>query len=241
MRYGILSDVHGNLEALEAVLALYQEERIENFFCCGDVVGYGANPKECLEIVRGLRMLCIAGNHDWAVSGRLNPAYFNPVAKEAIYWTQKQLTAEEIGFLNDLQLVDKNDQLILTHGSLNEPESFHYMMYLSHAVETFRLMDRNLCFIGHSHVPQIIIRQKEKIWLSDTLKITMEPGCQYIINVGSVGQPRDGNPMAGYCVYDTKSQGIEIKRITYDIKLAQKKILQAGLPASLAARLSIGH
>ena len=241
MRYGILSDIHSNLEALRAVLDLCNEEGIEDFLCLGDIVGYGANPKECLHIVRGLKMVYVAGNHDWAVSGRLNPMYFNPVAKEAVYWTQKQLSSEEIDFLKRLQLVFKNDDFILTHGTLSEPERFYYMMYLSQVIETFRLMDRNLCFIGHSHAPQIIIQQGEEGRPSDTLKIKVKPGYKYIINAGSVGQPRDGNPMAAYCIYDTDSRVIEIKRTPYDIKSAREKILKAGLPVSLAERLAVGH
>jgi len=241
MRYGILSDIHGNLEALQAVLTACQKNMIEQFLHAGDIVGYGANPKECLEIVRKLGIPTVAGNHDWAVSGQLDPMFFNPMAKEAVYWTQKQLSAEEIDFLSHLELVYRNDDLILTHGTLSEPQRFHYMKYFSQADETFDLMDRDLCFIGHTHSPQIIMKQSGKSLPSETLNIQIKEGCQYIINAGSVGQPRDGEPMAAYCLYDTELRSIEIKRVVYDIKLAQKKILDAGLPASLAYRLSVGH
>lgn len=241
MRYGIVSDIHGNLEALQAVLDLCNGEGIEEFFCLGDIVGYGANPKECLHIVHGLKMTYVAGNHDWAVSGQLDPVYFNPVAKKAVYWTQKQLSSEGIGFLKRIPLVFANDDFILVHGTLCEPERFHYMMYSLQAAETFHLMDRDLCFIGHSHAPQIIIQQGEESWSSEALKIKVEPEHKYIINTGSVGQPRDGNPMAAYCVYDTDSRVIEIKRTPYDIQAAQEKILKSGLPVSLAERLAVGH
>ena len=129
----------------------------------------------------------------------------------------------------------------MTHGTLSEPERFHYMIYLSQAVETFHLMDRNVCFIGHSHAPQIIIQRGEENWCSDTFKVKIDPVYKYIINVGSVGQPRDGNPMAAYCIYDTDSCVIEIKRTSYDIETARDKILRAGLPTSLAERLAVGH
>jgi predicted phosphodiesterase len=241
MRYGILADIHGNLEALQTVFGLYKEESIEDFLCLGDIVGYGANPKECLDIIREMKAVCVAGNHDWAVSGRLDPAYFNPAAKEAVFWTQKQLSSKDIDFLKNLELIFKNDDLILAHGTLSEPEHFHYMLSMSQAYETFCLMDRNTCFIGHSHCPQIIIQGGEEIRCSDMLKAEVDSGHKYIINVGSVGQPRDGNSMAAYCVYDTEAHAVEVRRTPYDIKTAQKKILAAGLPVSLAARLAIGH
>lgn len=241
MRYGILSDIHGNLEALQAVLDLYHKEGIKDYLCVGDIVGYGADPRECLRIVRGLNMVTVAGNHDWAVSGRFDPVYFNPVAKEAVLWTRDQLSSDEKDFLNGLPLVHKEDDLILVHGTLGEPEHFHYMRYLSQAAETFDLMDKTLCFIGHSHAPQIIIHRGEENRPSKTLRITIEPGCKYIINAGSVGQPRDGDPEAAYCVYDTELRTVEVKRTTYDIRTAQDKILAAGLPTFLAERLAIGH
>jgi len=241
MRYGILSDIHSNLEALQAVLRLYKEEGVEDFFCLGDIVGYGANPKECLDIVRDLKVVCVAGNHDWAVSGRLNPIYFNPVAKEAIFWTQKQLSSEDKDFLKSLELIFKNDDLIMVHGTLSEPERFHYMVYVSQAEAMFHLMDRGVCFIGHTHAPQVIIQKGEEAQRLDELKVEIQMGQKYIINVGSGGQPRDGNSMAAYCIYDTDTRVIEVKRAPYDIKTAQEKILESGLPVSLAERLAVGH
>jgi len=242
VRYGILSDIHGNIEALETVLGLYQDEGIESFLCVGDIVGYGADPKECLDMIRGLNAVCIAGNHDWAVSGKLNPVNFNPVAKEAVMWTQKQLSSDDMDFINNLGLIFKNDDLILVHGTLSEPEYFHYTFYMSEAVgRTFHLMDHNICFIGHTHVPQIIVQQDEAAPCLDMLKTQVIPTKKYIVNVGSVGQPRDGNPMAAYCIYDTETSMVEVKRAQYDIETAQQKILKAGLPAVLAERLAAGR
>jgi len=241
MRYGILSDIHGNFEALQTVIGLYRDESVENFLCLGDIVGYGANPKECIDIIRELKAVCIAGNHDWAVSGKLDPVYFNPVAKEAVLWTQKQLSSEDIDFLNNLGLVFKNDDLILAHGTLSEPEFFRYTIHMSDAMKTFHLMDRPICFVGHSHAPNIFIQKDKEAQRENTLKIKVDPECKYIINVGSVGQPRDGNPMAAYGIYDTDTRIVEVKRASYDIKTAQEKILKVGLPASLAIRLTIGR
>jgi len=241
MRYGILSDIHGNFEALQTVVGLYRDESIENFLCLGDIVGYGANPRECIDIIRELKAVCIAGNHDWAVSEKLDPVYFNPVAKEAVSWTQKQLSSEDIDFLNNLGLVFKNDDLILAHGTLSEPEFFRYTIHMSDAMETFHLMDRPICFVGHSHAPNIFIQKGKEAQRVNTLKIKVDPECKYIINVGSVGQPRDGNPMAAYGIYDTDTRVVEVKRAPYDIQTAQEKILKVGLPASLAERLTIGR
>jgi len=241
MRYGILSDIHGNLEALQAVVDRCKKEGVEGFLCLGDIVGYGANPRECLDMIRQLKAVSVAGNHDWAVSGRLDPVYFNWTAKAAVVWTKKQISSDDIAFLKSLEPVFKNGEVILTHGTLNEPERFHYMAYMLQAEETFRLMDRSVCFIGHTHAPQIIIEQDETSRRSDTLKVTIDPESKYIINAGSVGQPRDGNAMAAYCMYDTDTRLVEVKRAPYDIKTAQEKILKAGLPASLAQRLSVGH
>ncbi len=241
MRYGILSDIHGNFEALKTVLDLYKEEGVENIFCLGDIVGYGANPKECLDIIRELKAICIAGNHDWAVSGKLDPVYFNPVAKEAVSWTQNQLSLRDIDFLNNLGLIFKNDHLILAHGTLNEPEMFRYMIHMSDATETFYLMDRPICFVGHTHAPNIIIQKEDETQCIETLKVNIDPQWKYIVNVGSVGQPRDRNPMAACSIYDTDTHVVEVKRVSYDIPTAQEKILKVGLPASLAERLAVGR
>ena len=241
MRYGILSDIHGNFEALQTVVGLYRDEHVENFLCLGDIVGYGANPKECIDMIRELKAICIAGNHDWAVSGKLDPVYFNSVAKEAVLWTQKQLSSEDMNFLNNLGLVFKNDDLILAHGTLNEPELFHYIFHLADATETFHLMDRSICFIGHTHAPNIIIQKEDRARCGEALKVNVDPRWKHIVNVGSVGQPRDRNPMATYSIYDTDTRIVEVKRTSYDIQTAQEKILKAGLPVFLAERLAVGR
>jgi predicted phosphodiesterase len=240
MRYGIFSDVHGNWEALQEVLQFYRKEGIHDYICLGDIVGYGANPKECLDQIRGLNAVCIAGNHDWAVSGRLNYDVFHESAQEAVDWTRGQLAGEDLAFLNCLPLMYKNDDFVAVHGTLSEPENFHYMIYMSDARETFHLMERQVCFVGHSHVPQIIIQHGEKMVCSAKMNAEVDPAEQYIVNVGSVGQPRDGNPKASCCVYDTVVNALQITRLTYDVQTACTKILKAGLPEDLAERLLTG-
>jgi len=241
MRYGILSDIHGNFEALQTVIDLIRDENVEHFLCLGDIIGYGANPKECLDIIRELKAICIAGNHDWAVSGKLDPAYFNLVAREAVSWTQNQLSSEDMDFLNNLGLIFKNDDLILAHGTLSEPELFHYMIHMSDATETFHLMDRPICFVGHTHAPNIIIQKEDEVQCDESLKVNVDSRWKHIVNVGSVGQPRDGNPMATYGIYDTDTHVVEVKRASYDVQTAQEKILKVGLPISLAERLAVGR
>ncbi len=256
MRYGIFADVHSNLEALEAVIHAYKNEAIDKYLCVGDVVGYGANPQECVDQVKMLAMITVAGNHDWASVGLFSVDYFNPVAKEAIFWTKNNLDNASRYFLESLGLVYKNEYLTLVHGTLNNPQEFNYISDNYAVEETFRLLETRLCFVGHSHVAGIVCRDEDgctfyhglfypgvfppKIDNSD-INIEIQENNRYIVNVGSVGQPRDGNPGAAYCVYDTAKREVRIKRIGYDIKAAREKIFAAGLPVFLGNRLTDGR
>lgn len=242
MRYGIFSDVHGNLQALEAVLRAYRKERIDGYFFAGDVVGYGANPHECIQVINDLGAVCIAGNHDWAVIGKIDTWYFNSIAKEAVLWTKQKSSQQDFDFLNKLKLVEKSKDFILVHGTLQEPSYFHYLADERQAEVMFRLMDRDVCFVGHSHVPGVFIKnQKGQIRYFSSQEVKLEEGFRYIVNVGSVGQPRDNNPMAAYCIFDTEEKVVLIKRANYDVEEAQQRILSAGLPAFLASRLAQGR
>ena len=240
MRYGIISDIHSNLEAMESVIHAFKEQHIQSLFCLGDLVGYGANPLPCLKMIQELNIISVAGNHDWAVSGKFDFTNFNPAAQEAVLWTRSQLTSEHKQFLNNLDLIYQNDSFILVHGTLNQPEFFYYLFSNEDSMETFHLMDRSVCFVGHTHIPQIFIKREENIIQWPLKEVDVDQKNKYIVNVGSVGQPRDGNPMAAYCIFDTVLKKIEIKRIRYDVNKARLKILRAGLPQSLAQRLAIG-
>ncbi len=241
MRYGIFSDVHGNLEAFQAVIQAYKKENLDAYLCAGDSVGYGANPVECLHLIGELKTQGVAGNHDWAVAGKCDSHYFNRMAAEAVFWTQHQLSIEDRKALGNLDLVYSNDDLILVHGTLYEPACFHYLVERGQADRIFHLMDRNVCFIGHTHVPLILARDGGGMKALPVSKIEMNPGVRYIVNVGAVGQPRDGNPLAAYCIYDSRTRTLEIHRTVYDIETAQRKILEAGLPEFLAYRLGLGQ
>ena len=241
MRYGIFSDIHGNLQAAEAVISAFKQEHISGYFCVGDIIGYGANPRECIRAVKDLKVVCIAGNHDWAVLGKTDITYFNSAAAEAVVWTQNQLSEEDFTFLKGLELTFKNEYFILVHGTLRDPEHFNYLFEQKQALEIFRLMDRPVCFVAHTHVPGVFLQTSTNIVYSSAVDIQIQKEYRYIVNVGSVGQPRDGNPMASYCIYDTQAKTICVKRIPYDVKEAQKRILDAGLPPFLASRLASGR
>lgn len=245
MRYGIFSDVHSNLEALDEVLDKYKKEAIDIYLFVGDVVGYGANPAECIQKVKDIAMVSIAGNHDWACVDLFSPDYFNSQAKSAISWTRQGLDYPGRHFLESLKLIYGNEDLTLVHGTLNDPQDFNYMISSWQAQETFGLLKTDVCFIGHLHVAGYFRKDKdERIYYDDCINecaIDIQGGNRYIVNVGSVGQPRDGNPDASYCIYDTDEKKVYIKRVAYDIQTAGRKIINAGLPRFLAERLISGH
>ena len=241
MRYAIFSDIHSNLEAFESILAAYEKERIDRYLCVGDIVGYGANPRECIKIIQDKKIPTVAGNHDWASTGKFSIDYFNPYAKEAVLWTKKKIEAQDISFLNNLDLVYKEDNFCLVHGALLNPECFDYIFELEDTLDSFKSMDTSVCFIGHTHIPGAFIKQGERVYCVENNLIDIEPQKQYIINVGSVGQPRDNDSRACFCIYDSKENTIETRRKEYDIQTAQTKMVNAGLPLFLARRLSTGH
>lgn len=240
MRYGIFSDIHSNLEALDEVLSQYENEGIDQYICVGDIVGYAANPKECIERVKSVKAVAIAGNHDWAAVGLTDTEFFRPVAKKAIIWTAGKINSQDEDFLKSLELVYENKDFLAVHGSLDNPEEFHYLLDTNLAKVNFSLLKKNICFVGHSHVAGVFIENKERINYSVEPNIKIEKDKKYIVNVGSVGQPRDRNNRAGFCIFDTEKMEVSIRRVKYDIEKAQEKIIRAGLPPFLATRLSQG-
>ncbi|MFH1045409.1 MAG: metallophosphoesterase family protein [Candidatus Omnitrophota bacterium] len=241
MRWGIFSDIHANLEAFQAVLASFAQECIERYACLGDIVGYGANPGECIAEVQRYKPLVIAGNHDRGACGLFDINSFSAHAQVAIEWTSKNLASEEKHYLHDLPLVEQRQELSFVHGSLDHPEEFNYIFDSYSAAVTLEFCQTRLCFIGHTHVPAIFIREGEECLPLFTPALTLKPKHTYLINAGSVGQPRDGNPQASYVVYDSESRFLQIKRVAYDIRKTKDKIIKAGLPAMLAERLSMGR
>jgi len=241
MKYAIFADIHANLEAYEAVLKDLKKEENLQYFCVGDIIGYGADPVRSIEITRKLNCVSIGGNHEWAVLGHMNIDYFNPCAKQAVLWTKNALKKDDIDYLKTLKLTYENKDFTLVHGTLSAPEEFHYVLDIFQAYKMMQMMNTNISFIGHSHMAGIFVLDKnEPTYLKDT-KVKIEKDKKYLINVGSVGQPRDGDWRAAFSLYDKDKGTIEIKRVEYDIKKAQKKILEAGLPEVLAYRLEEGR
>jgi len=242
MRYCLISDIHSNLEAFQAVLEAASKEGIDRYLCVGDVVGYGADPQTAIMLVKSLEPeVLIAGNHDWGVLGLLDLEYFNEYAEAAVIWTQGILNKDERDYLKSFRLVYDGDDFTLVHGSLDEPSKFRYILDADDAYTTMKLMKRPLCFVGHSHVPGIFHSEKNKIVFIKGAKVKIDQGGKYVVNIGSVGQPRDGDPRASFAIYDTGTATVEIKRVAYDIKGAQEKILKANLPEHLAIRLAGGR
>jgi diadenosine tetraphosphatase ApaH/serine/threonine PP2A family protein phosphatase len=243
MTYGLISDIHANLEALEAVLG--ELSGVDAFLCLGDIVGYGPDPGPCVERVRQLPgLVCVAGNHDLVAVGRYDLNEFNPYAGEAIHWTRQQLSEEQESYLSSLPLTVEAAGAILVHGSL--PEEMAYVTTAWDALQCFEAFGGPLCLIGHTHVAECYVlrsatRFPEQISLRSGGVFALDPELRYIVNPGAVGQPRDGNPAAGFGIYDTGVGTIEIRRVSYDIESVQRKMRAAGLPAYLSKRLSVGR
>ncbi|MFP4058824.1 MAG: metallophosphoesterase family protein [Candidatus Brocadiia bacterium] len=243
MRYGVFGDIHGNLEALEAVVADAESQGVDAYVCSGDIVGYGANPRECVARVRELTTHIVAGNHDCAVTERADIEYFNLYARQAVLWTAAQLGEEERTFLRELPLTDELDGFTLVHATVHEPALFGYIESAVAARLSFEALRTRLAFVGHSHVPVTFFFEEgaEEVWFSQDAAIPLENFSQTIVNIGSVGQPRDDNPQACYAVYDAGQRTVAIRRVPYDVETAKRKILDAGLPEILAARLVLGR
>jgi predicted phosphodiesterase len=245
MKFALIADIHANLEALQVVLADIKEQKCTHYACVGDVVGYGANPKECLKIIRDMGMPCVKGNHDEYCSIEEDLEGFNPHAAEAVNWTRTQLSAEDRQWLRDLKYFRMVTSFSMVHATLDGPQRWGYVFNKLDAAASFPYQNTAVCFFGHTHVPLAFIRETtpsgQPVIKGGTYsKFKVDPTKKYFINVGSVGQPRDNIPKAGYVVYDTDEATIELRRLDYDIAGAQKKILDAGLPPRLAERLAYG-
>ena len=240
MLYGILSDIHGNHDALDAVLRGLERERVDAYVCLGDIVGYGPQPLECLHRVRKVADYVVGGNHDLAVADKLSIDGFNVLAREATLWTRNELSEEDVAYLADLPLVEHLDGLDIVHSTLCSPELFDYIQTSYDASLSMALMRSPVCFIGHSHVP-IVFVQNGVISYSLESEITVGDGSRAIVNVGSVGQPRDRDPRACCAIYDTETRTMQLRRYRYDVEAVVSKVQDAGLPIELGARLRLGR
>ena len=239
MKFAIFGDIHANLEALQTVLWDAQEQGCSNFVCLGDIVGYAANPSECLEIVRGLGCPVVRGNHDEGAASLSNLEELNPLAQAALLWTRAQLTEEQRDWLRELKLVRQVRDFTVVHSTLDSPGAWGYVTNRFDAMASFSYQFTQVCFYGHTHVPRIF-EKDDAVRAARGNDVQIQRGVKYFVNVGSVGQPRDGDWRASYAIYDVTAQTISIRRVEYDIQTTQDKIRAAGLPTLLADRLSLG-
>lgn len=243
MKYGIYSDIHGNLEALTRVLESMKNLGVEKQVCLGDIVGYGPFPNECVELVAENSHITILGNHDSVAIGRESSEGWNNYnAQKAIEWTSKVLTPASIDFFSKLPYMVSEPPLLFVHASPWSPADWKYVSSLDDAVDAFSFFTEKICFIGHTHWPIIVIMEGEQSFkVSETLNYTLQPNQRILVNDGSVGQPRDRNPLASWCYCDTETMTVEIIRVAYDISKTQAAMQKSGFAEFLINRLSEGR
>jgi predicted phosphodiesterase len=243
MRYAIIADIHANLAAFTAVLDdIRQRGGMDEVWCLGDVVGYGPDPHQCIELLQQYNHVCVSGNHDWAAIGKMDTSDFNPDAAAACHWTAQQLSPDDIEYLTSRPLVIQKDNFTLVHGSPREP-IWEYLLSATSAKENFAYFQSQFCLVGHSHLPLIFEYDEagacslNEFPADTTLTLAKN---RLIINPGGVGQPRDGNPRASYAIYDSETRAITHYRVPYDIGATQTRMAEHGLPPRLVTRLSHG-
>lgn len=235
-----MSDIHGNLEALRAVLDDCHDQA-DGVLCLGDTVGYGADPLACVELVAERATSVVVGNHEWAVSGQLALTWFHRAARAAAEWTAERLDEPHRAYLARLPLVHEVGDATLVHASPAQPEEWDYLVTADDGLEAFAHFATRWCFVGHSHVPGVwSVGSSGAEHRPRASHVQGERGRRYIVNVGSVGQPRDRDPRAAYAVWDVEAGRVDIRRVTYDVARARRKIEDAGLPRFLAERLAEG-
>ncbi len=243
MRYAVLADIHSNLVAFEAVLEdIERKGGVDEIWCLGDIVGYGPEPSRCIQLLRRYRHVCVAGNHDLAAVGKIELSSFNPLAATACRWTTGQLSEADKYYLENLPLTREKEDFLLVHGSPMDAV-MEYVMSTGVASRNFDFFELPFCLVGHTHVP-MVFREEGKGCMS----IQFSPGIglalgesRMIINPGAVGQPRDGDPRAGYAIYDSEGYIFRLYRVEYDISATQDRMMEVGLPIHLITRLEAGR
>ena len=241
MKYAVVSDIHGNLESLEKALTLIAPD--EKILCLGDIVGYGPNPNECVRMVRDRATDTVLGNHDVAAVDNFGVEYFNPAARRAIEWTQRVIDKDLVNWLNTLSYEARHPNFLMVHGA--PVHYFEYLLDKRHARAAFDRTDAPLIFVGHTHIAEYYSIDEAggigHAHMQHGGRLQLEGGLRYIIDVGSIGQPRDLNPQPSFVRYDDEAKTIEWVRYDYDVAGVQQKIVDAELPAALAARLDVGR
>jgi diadenosine tetraphosphatase ApaH/serine/threonine PP2A family protein phosphatase len=247
MRCLVISDIHANLAAFEAVLNDVKVRSLayDIVWCLGDLVGYGPSPNECIDLLRTLPHVCLAGNHDWAVVGRLDPRTFHESAAFVVKWTQAHLSPQNMNYLKARPELLPQDDYLLAHASPREP-IWEYITDVNVAEENFEYTVAPFCLVGHTHVPVLFVKDGRTgnvhvALPAANMPISLKRDSRYIINPGSVGQPRDGDPRAAYAILDTSTCTWTLYRVEYEIKLTQEKMRQDHFPARLVERLDYGR
>lgn len=252
-KIALLADIHANLEAFNAVLEKMEEIGVTHYVCIGDIVGYNSNPKECLDKLRSLNPLAtVRGNHDEYVGTNQSLLEFNPQAAAAVTWTRNQLNDEDRSWLANLKYVETVRRpgtgmapFKIVHGTLDSPERWGYIFTkFAGELSMQNQKPEKLCFFGHTHIPLYFVEEDGNVYMKSFLPdepVEILPNNKYLFNVGSIGQPRDGDPRAAFTVYTPSDSTVQIYRIDYDIETCQQKILDAGLPVRLANRLADGR
>jgi len=242
MLYGICSDIHSNATAFEAVLQSMDDNHVDRRVCLGDLVGYGVDADECVKLARDNMDLCLIGNHDSVAIKYESSVGFNPYAKQAIEWTQSHLTEESREYIKQLPYIKEENDITFVHASPLSPADWVYVTDLEEALDAFDHFHGTYCFIGHTHSPVIVASRPMAIpKILDEYEYTIANTERLLVNVGSVGQPRDRDCRASWCLLDTDTKCVRIIRVEYDVFRTQERMRKAGMPDFLIERLSVGR
>ena len=242
MLYGICSDIHSNATAFKAVLESMRDNGVERKVCLGDIVGYGVDTDECVDLVRENMDFCLIGNHDSVAVKNESSEGFNPYAKQAIEWTQKHLSKESVAYIRSLPYIHEENDICFVHASPLSPADWVYVTDLEDALNAFDHFSERYCFVGHTHSPVIIASRPMAIpKILDEYEYVIANTERLLVNVGSVGQPRDRDPRACWCLLDTETKCVRLIRVEYDIRETQSRMKKQGLPSFLIDRLSVGR
>jgi len=242
MKYGFFSDVHANLEALKACIIDFRSEKLDKVFFLGDAVGYGPFPDECVKLINEVAAVKLMGNHDYAALGLMETDFFNQYAAESMGWTKNSISRKTVEIMANFELRYEIENVLLVHSSPKDPETWHYILDMDDAKESFDYFKHRMCLIGHTHRPFIVqLDGTGEAVLSRQSEETLSDDKRYLVNIGSVGQPRDGDPRSCYLIYDTQTSIIRHKRVAYNVKATQKDMARVGLPEYLIERLAVGR
>ncbi len=242
MLYGICSDIHSNATAFKAVLESMRDNGVERKVCLGDIVGYGVDTDECVDLVRESMDFCLIGNHDSVAVKNESSEGFNPYAKQAIEWTQKHLSKESVAYIRSLPYIHEENDICFVHASPLSPADWVYVTDLEDALNAFDHFSERYCFVGHTHSPVIIASRPMAIpKILDEYEYVIANTERLLVNVGSVGQPRDRDPRACWCLLDTETKCVRLIRVDYDIRETQNRMKKQGMPSFLIDRLSVGR